>query len=73
MNGSYEVATQSNVHQTVDYSGGLSRIEQAIVSQAATSGAEGASIVIPVYIGGDLIDTVVVDALDRANYQSGGH
>ena len=74
MNGSYEIATQSNVTQTVDYTGGLSRIEQAITASVATQGAgDVASIVIPVYIGGDHIDTIVVDALDRYNYSTGGH
>lgn len=69
----YSIATQSNVHHTFDYTGGLSRIEQAITSQAASLDAGAATIVIPVYVGGDLMDTVVVDALDRANYISGGH
>ena len=74
MNGSYEIATQSNVTQTVDYTGGLSRIEQAITASVASQGAgDVASIVIPVYIGGDHIDTLVVDALDRYNYSTGGH
>ena len=69
----FNVATDSNVHQTVDYTGGLSRIEQAITSQAAAAGADGATIVIPVYLGNELIDTVVVDAVDRYNYSTGGH
>lgn len=68
----YSIATKSDVHQTVDYTGGLSRIEQAITAQASGA-AEGATIVIPVYIGGDHVDTLVVDALDRYNYLSGGH
>jgi len=68
----YSIATTSNVHQTVDYTGGLSRIEQAITSQAA-SASEGSQIVIPVYIGGEHVDTLVVDAIDRYNYQTGGH
>lgn len=69
----YSIATQSNVQHTFDYTGGLSRIEQAITAQAASADAGAATIVIPVYVGGDLMDTVVVDALDRANYISGGH
>lgn len=69
----YSIATKSDVHQTVDYTGGLSRIEQAITSQVAAADAGAATIVIPVYIGGEHIDTLVVDALDRANYVSGGH
>lgn len=33
----------------------------------------GGTWVFPIYLGGDLLDTVVVDALDRYNYQTGGH
>ena len=36
------------------------------------NGSVGGDIVIPVYIGSDMIDTVVVKAIDRANYKSGG-
>ncbi len=39
--------------------------------QPATAGAPS-QIIIPVYLGQDLIKTVVVDALDEANYQTGG-
>lgn len=74
MNDSYEVATRSEVHQTVDYSGGLSRIEKAIVNAAGPASSEGSvTIVAPIYIGGDLVDTVVLDAIERNNYTSGGH
>ena len=72
--GNFDLATQNEVHHSVDYSGGLSRIEQAITSgAAAASTSESATIVIPVYIGGEHVDTLVVDALDRYNYQTGGH
>ena len=72
--GNFDLATTSNVNQTVDYSGGLSRIEQAIMSAASNSGAgEGGTWVFPIYIAGDHVDTLVVDALDRYNYQTGGH
>lgn len=36
------------------------------------AGAGGGNITIPVYIGNDLIQTIVVDALNMANYRSGG-
>ena len=71
--GNFDLATESNVHHTVDYSGGLSRIEKAITTQAASAGAEGGTWVFPIYIGSEHIDTFVVDALDRYNYQTGGH
>lgn len=35
--------------------------------------SNGGTWVFPIYLGGDLLDTVVVDALDRYNYQTGGH
>ena len=72
--GDYNLATQSNIQQTVDYTGGLSRIEQAITSQVAGSGAaEGGTWIFPIYIGGEHVDTLVLDAEDRNNYLSGGH
>lgn len=38
----------------------------------ALAGAGGGDIVIPVYIGNEAIDTIVVSANDRNNYRSGG-
>lgn len=75
MDDSYTIATKSSVQQTVDYSGGLSRIEQAITAQAvpAAAAAGPAQIVVPVYIGSEHIDTIVLDAIDKNNYTTGGH
>lgn len=73
MDHSYDIATQSNVTQHVDYSGGLSRIEQAIVAAGASGAPEGATLVFPIYIGGEHVDTIVLDAIDRNNYTTGGH
>ena len=56
-----------NSGSQIDYTSNLTRIESALASFGGS-----ASIVIPVYLGGDHIDTVVVDALDRYNYRSGG-
>jgi len=70
----FDVATQSNVTQTIDYTGGLSKIEQVLTAQVANASASGGGqIVIPLYIGNEHIDTLVVDAMDRYNYQTGGH
>ena len=70
----YNLATQSHVQQTVDYTGGLSRIEQAITGSVAASGAsEATTMIFPIYIGGEHIDTIVLDAADRNNYLTGGH
>lgn len=75
MTDSYDIATKSTVQQTVDYTGGLSRIEQAISAQAVPAGAAAGplQIVVPVYLGSEHIDTIVLDAIDRNNYTSGGH
>lgn len=66
----WNVGSQAMVNRTTDYEGGLSRIEQAV----ASAGASGdGTWVFPIYIGGEHIDTLVVDALDRHNYLTGGH
>lgn len=49
----------------------ISRLESAISSPV--SSAEGGSWIFPIYIGDEHIDTIVVDAVDRYNYISGGH
>lgn len=51
-----------------------SRIAQNAQGSAAPAlaGAGGGNITIPVYIGTELIQTIVVDALNTANYRSGG-
>ena len=64
---SAEVAVQPFSSPVSD--SGLASLEQALTSR----GTEGGTWVFPIYLGGDLIDTVVVDALDRHNYQTGGH
>ena len=56
---------------TPNYEGNMSRIEQAI--SAVGGSASGGTWVFPIYIGGEHVDTLVVDALDRHNYLSGGH
>ena len=48
----------------------LSGLEQAIASRAP---AEGGTWVFPIYIGNEAVDTIVVDAIDRYNYATGGH
>lgn len=47
-------------------------IKDAIAQQTATLSGMGGDITIPVFIGGDKIDTLVVKASQRANYRSGG-
>lgn len=73
--GDFTAATTSHVKQSVDYSGGLSRIEHAITAQVAglSQAKSGGQIIIPVYIGNEKIDTLIVDGIDRYNYTTGGH
>ena len=54
---------------TKDYSGQLGTINQSIQGLALAGGGQ---IVIPVSIGGTQLDRVVVNALQKANYRSGG-
>lgn len=49
----------------------LSGINTALSAALAGGGAAG-DIVIPIYIGGDMIDEIVVTAQQRMNLRSGG-
>ena len=50
-----------------------SMIQDAIAQQtAALSGIGGGDITIPVVIGGERLDTLIIKASQRANYRSGG-
>ena len=64
----------SQVNHSVDYSGGLGNIE-TILGRVVTalSGKTDQQIVIPVYIGNEKLDTLIVDGIDRYNYTTGGH
>ena len=53
-----------------DLSGLVSAIRDAV--SGAGAGASGGDIVIPVYLGGTLLDEVIVNAQQRANLRSGG-
>lgn len=55
------------VNRTSDMSAAVELFGQYFNAQA------NGTIVIPVYLGNEHIDTLVVDALDRYNYVSGGH
>ena len=65
---SIETSAQSAMSGTYSLESGFAAIQSAI-SQANGSG----TWVFPIYIGGEHVDTLVVDALDRYNYQTGGH
>ena len=47
-------------------------VQNSFNPTVATAGVGGGNITIPVYIGNELIQTIVVDALNMANYRSGG-
>jgi len=51
-------------------SDGLEGLTQAISSM---QNLNGATLVFPIYIGSEHVDTFVLDALDRYNYTTGGH
>lgn len=65
-----DVASQSMIGNASNIDGGLSRIEQALTAMTPSNGG---TWVFPIYIGNEPVDTLVVDAIDRYNYQTGGH
>lgn len=56
----------------INYSKNFDRIAD-LLSGSGSEGADGKQIIIPIYLGNSLLDTIVVDALDRYNYATGGH
>lgn len=68
--GNMSLSSQIMVNRQSDFDSGMSRLEQAVSS---IPGTESGTWVFPIYIGSDLVDTFVVDAIDRYNYQTGGH
>lgn len=50
---------------------GTSKLSEIVQSAVAAAGAMG-DIIIPVYVGNERIDELVVSAQDRNNYRSGG-
>ena len=61
----YLVFNNENIPMPASYSVNLSDVE-------ADSGGAAGDIVIPVYIGGDMVDEIVVTAQQRMNLRSGG-
>ena len=45
---------------------------KAVPAYAGGGNQEGGDIVIPVYIGQERIDEIIVNATNRVNYKSGG-
>lgn len=46
--------------------------ETTLYEQISEAAGGGGDTIIPVYLGGDLIDTIIVKATQRSNYRSGG-
>lgn len=46
--------------------------ETTLYEQISEAAGGGGDTIIPVYLGGDLIDTLIVKATQRSNYRSGG-
>ena len=61
-----------NANVTGRTSSGLASYEIASPQMAMAGAAAGGDVVIPVYIGNERIDEIVVKANQRANYRSGG-
>lgn len=55
--------------QAPDYTGQFNGLQNTLGQIAANGGGQ---IVIPVYLGNERIDTLVVNAVNRQNYRSGG-
>ena len=51
---------------------GLASYEVASPQMALAGAGAGGDIIVPVYIGNERIDEIVVKANQRANYRSGG-
>jgi len=55
--------------QQPDYTGQFDGLQSTLGKIAATAGGQ---IVVPVYIGNERLDTLIVNAVNRQNYRSGG-
>ena len=55
--------------QAPDYTGQFTGLQDKLGQIAATAGGQ---IIVPVYIGNERLDTLVVNAVNRQNYRSGG-
>lgn len=67
--GQMEYASAGGAAYTAE---SLAGITSAITAALAGISGQGGDIVIPVYLGGTLLDEVIVDAQQRANLRSGG-
>ena len=68
VSGGENMTGNTMAQQTESISGMLSAITSAIRDVKGNSG----DIVIPVYLGGTMLDEVIVSAQQRANLRSGG-
>lgn len=68
--GNMSLNSNVMVNRSTDFDSGLAGLSEAIGSMANMNGA---TLVFPIYIGADHVDTFVLDAIDRYNYTTGGH
>lgn len=70
VNGTQMAMAGGGAVSSSDLSGLVSAIREAV--SGAGDGSQGGDIVIPVYLGGTMLDEVIVNAQQRANLRSGG-
>ena len=70
VNGTQMAMAGGGAVSSADLSGLVSAIREAV--SGAGAGSQGGDIVIPVYLGGTMLDEVIVNAQQRANLRSGG-
>ena len=72
VNPKISTADTSGILGGVSAGDALAGITTAITEALASVGGQGGDIVIPVYLGGTMLDEVVVNAQQRTNLRSGG-
>ena len=70
VNGTQMAMAGGSAVSSADLSGLVSAIREVV--SGAGAGSQGGDIVIPVYLGGTMLDEVIVNAQQRANLRSGG-
>lgn len=59
-------------HERNNWSDGIRNITNAITEVLGQTNGTSGDIIIPIYLGGTMLDEVIVDAQQRANLRSGG-
>ena len=72
VNGMQASLASGGTVSSSDLSGLVSAVRDAVSGDGVGGGSTGGDIVIPVYLGGTMLDEVIVNAQQRANLRSGG-